>query len=92
MSRPPTPKRKGTIWREADGNQTAIYEAETDGLHMLNATALAIWELCDGHTNIEEMVSAISELTEMSIGEAREDVTITLATLEGLGLVGYPDD
>ena len=91
MSRPPTPKRKGTIWRETGGNRTAIYEAETDGLHMLNATALAIWELCDGHTNIEEMTSAISELTDIEIGQARKDVTITLATLEGLGLVGYGD-
>ncbi len=67
MSRPPTPKRKGTIWREADRNRTAIYEAETDGLHMLNATALAIWELCDGHTTTEEMASAISELTDIEM-------------------------
>ena len=59
---------------------------------MLNVTTLAIWELCDGPTDAEEMASAISELTDIETGEARRDVTITLARLEGLGLVSYPDD
>ena len=58
---------------------------------MLNVTTLAIWELCDGPTDAEEMASAISELTDIEIGEELRDVTITLARLEGLGLVGYGD-
>ena len=58
---------------------------------MLDVTTLATWELCDGHPNAEEMTSAISELTDIETGEASRDMTITLARLEGLGLVGYGD-
>jgi hypothetical protein len=59
---------------------------------MLNATALAIWELCDGHTNIEEMALAISELTNIEIDQANRDIATTLTTLEVLGLVSYAED
>jgi len=47
-------------------------QAETDGLHMLNVTTLAIWELCDGPTDAEEMASAISELTDIETARRAE--------------------
>ena len=47
-------------------------QAGTDGLHMLNVTTLAIWELCDGPTDAEEMASAISELTDIETAKRAE--------------------
>jgi hypothetical protein len=81
------PTRRGTIWLPAGGEGTTVYEPETDGLHVLNVTALAIWELCDGATEPEEMALAISELTGIGVEEAARDVTATLERLQGLGLI-----
>lgn len=81
------PKRRGEIWRPMGQEGTTIYERETDGLHVLNPSALAIWELCDGHTTPEEMAEAISELTGMGYEDASHDVIATLETLRNLRLV-----
>ncbi len=82
------PLRRGEIWKEAGPEGVAIYEAETDGLHVLNASALAIWELCDGKTTPEEMALAVAELTGLNVEAAATDVAAALETLEGLNLVG----
>lgn len=81
------PVRRGEIWKQTAEHGTAIYEPETDGLHLLNSSALAIWELCDGRTTPEEMAEAISELTGLGVEVAAQDVRSALETLSELGLV-----
>jgi len=65
----------------------AVYEPVSDGLHVLNASAFAIWELCDGETGTEEMVAAIAELTGLDATVAATEVTATVEALRALGLV-----
>lgn len=81
------PVRRGEVWKPAGQEGTAVYEAETDSLHVLNPSALAIWELSNGRTTPEEMARAISELTSTSFDRALQDVMSTLETLRSLGLV-----
>jgi len=85
--RAPLPKRKGEVWRESKDEAVAIYEPDHDGLHLLNGSALAIWELSDGSTSIDEMAHAISELTSIDMSDARRDVESALRTLSDLGLI-----
>lgn len=83
------PTRRGTVWQHSKNDEVAVYESESDRVHMLNPSAMAIWELCDGNTSPEEMATAISELTSIGIADALTDVRQTLETLKDLGLITY---
>ncbi len=82
-----TPLRRGEVFQHSGPTGTAVYEADSDGLHVLNASALAIWELCDGQTTLQEMAAAIAELTGLEIGAAATEVAATVEVLRQLGLV-----
>lgn len=64
-----------------------VYEPETDSLHVLNDSAKAIWELCDGETSPSEMAAAISELTGISNSQAESDVQAALSDLRSINLI-----
>jgi hypothetical protein len=81
------PIRRGEVVQSEGSEGWTVYEPVTDSLHILNASAKAIWELCDGNTSPSEMATAISELTGVEIGEASRDVAATLQSLRRLGLV-----
>ncbi len=84
-----TPTRRGQAWVRRGGDATAVYNPDTGTLHMLNASALAIWELCDGSTTGKEMAEAVAELTTLDLEAAEADVA---AALEDLGRQGLSDD
>ena len=76
-----TPERQGELWTRREGDQTAVYDPDSGRLHVLNASALAIWELCDGETTGEEMAGAIAELTGVDVQPASVDVAAALQAL-----------
>lgn len=79
--------RKGDLIGPSEDGAWSVYNKETDTLHLLNDSARAIWELCDGQTSSEEMAQAVSQLTGLGQREAREDIDATLEKLSSLGLV-----
>lgn len=79
------PLRRGRSWIQDD--EAAVLNPDTGSLHMLNAPALAIWELCDGETTPAEMADAITDLTGLDRSAAWTDVTRTLDQLTEAGLV-----
>jgi hypothetical protein len=81
------PQRRGELVQSASSEGWTVYVSETDSLHVLNDSARAIWELCDGRTSPSEMAHAISELTRVNIDDANRDVAATLDSLRRLGLV-----
>lgn len=81
------PERRGELVQSASSDGWTIYEPATDSLHVLNDTARAIWELCDGSTTHREMAEAVSELTGLDLESAEQDVRSTLALLAQLNLV-----
>ena len=81
------PQRQGELVQAASAEGWTVYESETDSLHVLNNSARAIWELCDGSTRPSEMARAISELTGVDLSETSRDVEKTLERLRGLSLV-----
>ncbi len=82
------PQRRGELIQSASSEGWTVYVPETDSLHVLNDSARAIWELCDGNTNASEMADAISELTGLSTEHAERDVSSTLEQLRQLDLIG----
>ena len=80
-----SPIRQGEMMFK--GDQTSIYNPETGGLHVLNPSALAIWELCDGETTGAEMAEAVVELARLEPADAEADVSAALQRLFELGLL-----
>lgn len=81
------PVRRGELVQAPGSDGWTVYEPASDSLHALNATARAIWDLCDGKTSAEEMAIAVSELTGLTLERAEAEVTSALEALEEAGLV-----
>lgn len=82
------PTRHGQAWVRRGSDDTAVYNPETGTLHLLNPSALAIWELCDGATTGREMAEAVAEITALDFDAAAADVAIALAELARQELCG----
>lgn len=82
-----TPRRRGEISEAGGPDEWIVVHPESGEAHLLNVTARAIWELCDGETTSSEMASAISELTGIELTVVADDVESTIERLFGLGLV-----
>jgi len=53
----------------------------------MNPTALALWELCDGQTEVAEMVEAVCALFEVEPTLARTEVETALAEMTAAGVI-----
>ena len=87
MNEKSRPARVGQVWTRQEGDETAIFEPASQRLIRLNPTARAIWELCDGETEVGEVVDALVELTGRLPAEVSVEVEATLESLRSLGLV-----
>jgi len=83
----PRPRRVGEVWTRNEGDQTAVFDPSSGRLTRLNPSALAIWELCDGETDQNEIVDALVELTGRIRTDVSAEVETTLLNLEQLGLL-----
>jgi hypothetical protein len=71
-------------------DNVAIYDEVGQVLVMLNATASAVLDCCDGSTTFDAMVTQLAQLHSTSVDSIREDVRRTLRKLASLGLVSEP--
>lgn len=76
------PARKADVWLRQSDTENVVYDPSSETVHMLNATAMAIWVLCDGETDPEEMVEAICELSGLPRDIVIEDVRRILLQFE----------
>jgi hypothetical protein len=81
-------RREGAAAAELDDN-LVLYDDVGQLLIMLNSSAAAVWNCCDGTTTLDDMVH---ELTEVHRADAPahaigEDVRLTVHKLAELGLV-----
>jgi hypothetical protein len=76
------PIRRPDIVAQDMGDETLLYSAKDQIIHVLNPTARRIWELCDGAHTVEDMVKALQ--ASFSIAPERkvlEDIQRTLEVL-----------
>lgn len=85
------PIRREGVWLRATGEENAVYDPATGALHLMNETARAIWELCDGDTTPAEMVEAICEVSRLHPDVVAEDVERTLGEFDRLGILRWED-
>lgn len=43
------PRRRADVVRRGTSDETLLYDPHADAVHVLNQTALAVWDLCDGN-------------------------------------------
>jgi hypothetical protein len=68
-----------------DGTLTVATGSE---LVLLNATAAAVYQLCDGETRVREMIEAAADLFDAGTDVVQHDILETLGDLESRGLIG----
>lgn len=85
------PLKRGEVWVRREGEETAVYDPKSGRLYALNASALALWELCDGETTAYEMADAVSQLTGSTSEDALQQVVDTLDTLNDQNLIQIAD-
>lgn len=83
------PARRDGVWVRRSGDENALFDPTSSAVHLLNETALAIWELCDGQTDPEEMVAAIVELSGLDPTAVEQDVERILSEFGDAGLVTW---
>lgn len=72
---------------ERRGDRAVISDANGGPVLAVNSSAAALWELCDGRTAVDEMVTAVCELTSISSEQARAQVGNTIGLFEQAGLI-----
>jgi hypothetical protein len=86
-------RREGAAAVELDDN-LALYDEVGQLLIMLNSSAAAVWNCCDGTTTLDDMVHELAETHRADAPSARtigEDVRLTVRKLAELGLVVEED-
>jgi hypothetical protein len=81
------PVRKPGVWLRRSDTENVVFDPDTENVHFLNATAMAIWVLCDGETSADEMIGAICELSGLPREVVSEDVQRTLLRFVEAGIL-----
>lgn len=81
-----TPRQIGGTAAEVNPTGATIRKQGDPTRFELNASAFAIWNLCDGQTTLTEMAEAIGELTGAPLDETLTEVTQTIEEFYSLGL------
>jgi len=68
-------------------NEYLLYDHKGDRMHVLNATARAIYLLCDGTRRMEDLVREFGDLYSLDDSTARDDADRAVEDLIELGLV-----
>ena len=85
------PARKPHVWLRQADNENVLYDPDTESVHLLNVTAMAIWVLCDGETTPDEMVDAICELSGLPSDVVVEDVRRILLQFDEAAILTWTE-
>ena len=83
------PVRRRDVWLRNAKDEIAVYNPGTGDVYLLNETALAIWDLCDGETLPDEMMNAICDVTSLPPEVVAEDVERILLEFDTAALIEW---
>jgi hypothetical protein len=85
----PFPAQRAGIHVRRDDAGPMLFDEGGRQVCLLNETALALWELCDGETAPEEMVDAVRIACGLPREVAETDIARTLRELTDAGLLWW---
>ena len=80
------PRRKTSLVIQFVGNEVLVHDADRGKVHVLNATAGDVLELCDGTRTIADLTLALSESTGIDASIIEPDVVSIVGAFHELGL------
>jgi hypothetical protein len=83
------PQRRADVFLADDNTRSVVIDPTSDVPHVLNPTARAIWELCDGATTIEEAAGAICQVFSVSQDEAVAGVIAVVDQFAAANLLSW---
>ena len=54
------PKRDADVTLQRVGQEAILYDRRHGRAHVINSSAARVWELCDGHASIDEIIHAFA--------------------------------
>ncbi len=81
------PRRRTDLTVQITSEEAHLTDLATGKTHVLNASAYAIWELCDGQTEPVTMAEAVAEVTDIDVDQAQQQIRDTIEVLREKGLV-----
>ena len=84
------PLRRAGLRARYDGEEAVLVGSDGSEAGVLNGTAVALWELCDGRTTAEEMAAAVCDAYSMDAATARREVAAALRQLRRAGFILEP--
>lgn len=81
------PHRRSGLQLRVSGDEAVLLDASSEAVHVLNDTALALWQLCDGETTVEEMVVAAVGLFNAQERRLERDVLDALDAMASRGIL-----
>ena len=82
------PLRNPEIILEEIDDEALLFNPVDDDLHVLNPTALTVWNKCDGSHSIEEIGKYLRETCQCpEDSDVESDVADIVSTLSGLGVL-----
>lgn len=86
----PSPHRRDGLVRYDSAPETFLYDEGSDVVHVLNPTALAVWELCDGaHTPAQMARYLETHFAGVPAGAADEAVREALVVFGQKALIRW---
>ena len=79
---------RDVIWRRI-GDDIVVIKDDGLSTHVLNKTAAIIWEMCDGKRGVDEITAHLCERFDVSLEEARADVSETIEVLTKATIIQY---
>ncbi len=87
MNETDRPRRRRDLEIVNRPGEHLIYDPADGTLHRLNASSMALWENCDGTTTVDEMITAVAEVTATDRELITLEVHDALERFRSLGLI-----
>jgi PqqD family protein of HPr-rel-A system len=80
------PPRRSDLREERLDGEAIVADPRTGHTHRLNASALAIWDACDGRATTREIAEQLTRSWDLSFDDALDHVDQLVARFAGLRL------
>ncbi len=82
------PLRNSDILLQEIGDEVFLYNPGNDALHVLNTTALSVWNQCDGSHTVKEIENHLNETYQFAENtNVYSDVMDIMQTFTDLGVL-----
>jgi PqqD family protein of HPr-rel-A system len=78
------PIRGAGVTLQHVGQEAILYDRQHGCAHVINTSAMRIWELCDGRATLDEIASAFAASYGLPVAAVQEDVVKILTTFREL--------